>query len=186
MGGRPRAFRILAVAASLALPAGCGFHPLYGESSGAGSAELQHLRIAPIVYVAGPLGYNYELDRTGQLVRNALLDRLQPRGAAGTALYELHITLGEAKSELAIRSDETATRGNLSVSASYGVIRLRDGKTVAQSSANSVVSYNILRNAFSTVSSETAARERATREIADSIANRAAAAINADRSEAAR
>ena len=69
-------------------------------------------------------------DRTGQMLRNELLDRLHPRGGRAAAKrYTLRVDLAESLQDLAIRKDDVATRANLRLTASFSVVSL-DGGTV--------------------------------------------------------
>jgi LPS-assembly lipoprotein len=173
------------LAAALALLAACGFEPLYGESSGAGPAALARVRVAPIRDQPDPTGRSVSIARAAQLLRGHLLDRIAPRGEAAAPLYELRVRLTESKSELGLRTDETATRGRLDLVAAYELTRLDHGRPVLTSTTRSVVSYNILRNQFATLSAENDARRRAAREVSETIANRVAAAIGGAPSAAA-
>lgn len=137
---------------------GCGFEPLYGQRFGAASQELAAVRIAPIE------------DRAGQRLHNDLRDRMNPRGQSAEPRYELSVTIREGKQELGTRTDETATRANLIVRASYRLIRLADGRPMLSGDSSSIASYNILRSDFATLSAENDARARALRELADTIA----------------
>jgi LPS-assembly lipoprotein len=77
--------RIVAAASVIFLVAGlagCGFEPLYGERKDVSVVgELAAVRIAPIP------------DRAGQILRNFLLDQINPRGTAQAAAYTLTIQL---------------------------------------------------------------------------------------------
>ncbi len=148
------------------LASACGFEPLYGSPSGVAPAQLAAIRIAPIQ------------DRTGQMLRNDLLDRLTPHGVPAQPRYVLEVRLAESKQELAIRPDETATRAALVFSASYMLYTARTHESVAAGSATTEVSYNILRQGFATVSSETEARRQAMRDLSERIRTRLSVALS--------
>jgi LPS-assembly lipoprotein len=177
-----RQFSMLALAGVLAL-SGCGFHPLYGESSGASGPKLAQVRIAPIRETPDPAGALSPMARSGQMIRNNLLDRVAPRGKDGPALYELTVEVLEVQRQLGIRLDETATRGDLTLTANYRLTRIDNGERVLAAAASSIVSYDILRNEFATLSAREAARRRAAREVSESIATRVAAILSSVASE---
>ena len=140
--------------------AGCGFQPLYGQARGSAVASVDDLalvRITPLV------------DRTGQQLHNLLRDRLNPRGQPTRPAYILTVRLTENIRELGVEIDETATRSNLSLDASFDLALATSGAVLTSGKSVSVNSYNILSNEFATFSAEQDARERGLREIADDI-----------------
>jgi len=159
--------------------AGCGFHPLYGDNSAASSVDLSRVRIAAIQDQYDPTGNVVSTARSGQQLRNYLLDHVTPRGRAAAAMYELQVTLRESRTTLGIRSDESATRGTLTMTARYSLVRLDNRAVMMNSATRSDVSYNILRDEFATLSAENDARRRATREIGDTISLDVANAVGA-------
>jgi len=99
----------LALAAAAAL-AGCGLRPLYGDG-GADSGTKARLAAVEI----GIIG-----ERTGQILRNRLIDRFY--GGTGPLPYthELNVALTVTEARAGIRIDDTATRRLLT-----GVARMR-------------------------------------------------------------
>lgn len=153
---------LLAGAALPLLAAGCGFQPIHAERSRAGPAALAQVEIELIE------------DRTGQMLRNALLDRFRPRGGGGSR-YSLNVELAETREDLGIRRDAVATRANLILVARYRVAPHGGGDPLISGSSRSISSYNILTSDFATLSARNDARERAVRQIADQIEERVAA-----------
>lgn len=152
----------------LGFVAGCGFRPLYGRhEDNYGNAVSDQLALVRIT----PIG-----DRAGLLLRNHLFDRMTPRGSPSAPLYELEVTLSNASQSVILRKDATATRANLTLSASFNLTTLGSGTpvTVMSDMARSVVSYDILDAQFATVSAEKNAQERAVHELASDIVNRLA------------
>ena len=152
--------------------AGCGFEPLYADRTERGgiSTDVASVRIAPIP------------DRTGQILRNELIDRLNPSGEPADPRFTLDVRIAVAKLELGIRKDETATHTSLRFRSTF---RLRDRSSnaiVFSSRAGTVTSYNIVDSEYATIASERAARRRGLALIADSIALRVAAYFNRLRS----
>ncbi len=150
---------------------GCGFRPLYADrSAGSVAGVVATIRVAPI------------RDRKGQVLRNELIDRLNPSGEPADPRYSLEVRLAVAKHELGIRKDETATRTTMRFRSTF---RLRDtdsGAIVYASRAATITSYNIVDSEYATIASERAARRRGLILVADSIAMRLAAYFNRLRS----
>lgn len=145
---------------------GCGFRPLYGEGT-AGSAEnLASIRVAPIQ------------DRIGQKLYTLLQERLTPRGTPARPDYTLEVRLNEAVQDLAIRKDESATRSNLIINASYTLTATeRNSPRRLVGTATSYNSYDRVTSEFATLSAQEDARDRALRTVADEIRTRIAAAL---------
>ena len=150
--GRRRVLAALAGCAGMGLLAGCGFRPLYGRDSETGAStvdELRAIRITPL--------------------EDLLRDRLNPRGQPVRPRYELTVSLTESILELALASDETATRGDLSIIASFTLTHPGEGRILLSGSSRAVNSFNILQSQFATQVSEQDARERGLRELSDEI-----------------
>ncbi len=147
--------------------AGCGFRPLYGERDGGSVArDIATVRIAPIA------------DRIGQMLRNELLDRLNPAGEPADPRYALEVRLAVSRQELGLRKDETATRANLRFRSRFRLREAASGAIVYSGRTASVTSFNIVESEYATISAERAARRRGTLLVADSIALRLAAYFN--------
>jgi len=157
-----------AVAACLTLAlfaaSGCGFRPLYGERSAASvtAPELAAIQIDTIP------------NREGQLVRNNLLDKMQPRGLAAKPLYRLSVGISIARENFGIRTDETATRGSLTMSAGYRLTEIASGELLMSGNSRAVSSYNILDSDFATVISENDAIRRTAVDLSEEIKTRVA------------
>ncbi|TAN59180.1 MAG: hypothetical protein EPN26_00405, partial [Rhodospirillales bacterium] len=150
--------RKLVVPLLLLLLAGCGFHPLHA-TDGKRSPTVPELASVKVLSIA---------DRSGQLVRNALLDRLTPKGEPEKPRYILKVTLNEGRQGLGILKDETASRANYLLSAGF-VLYEAKGRVVYSGSANSQASFNILDEHYASTSSEKNARDRTAVEVAEAI-----------------
>ena len=146
----------------------CGFQPLYAERPGGRSvsSDLSEVRIAPIS------------DRAGQMLRNELIDRLNPSGEPNPGKYTLIVTLSVSKQELGIRKDETATRANMLLSATFRLVEAESGAIVYRSGSSATTSYNIVESDYGTISAERDARQRGLILLADGIAIRVSAYFN--------
>jgi len=149
-------------------PVGCGFRAIHAttgitaDESPVG-ADMARVRVDPIS------------NRVGQQVRNALVERLSPRGEPADPLYTLRVELAESTADLGYRKDGYATLGNLNLTASIQL--QRDGVYLLNESATTVASFDYLGPRYASVVMERDARERAATQIADDIRGRVAAAI---------
>ncbi len=84
--------------------AACGFHPMYGSSSG---PAMSSVFVEPIA------------ERDGFELRTALIDYLQSDGEERGKAYHLKIVLGEAPQGIALQNDATITRYNNTLTAHY-------------------------------------------------------------------
>ncbi len=150
--------------------AACGFRPLHGppprpatEAKQLTTAEqLGQIRILPLK------------NREGQRLHNLLRDRLNPAGQPRKPAYALALTLTSTIQQLGIRKDETATRANLILRASYVLQAAGSTAIVTGGRVRSINSYNILDAFFATTIAEDDALKRGLREIANNIALRLA------------
>ncbi len=154
----------IGVSALLALAVGgCGFQPVYkGGARGATVPQMAAISVAPID------------DRTGQLVRNHLLDLLTPRGAPARPLYRLEVKLRETKDGLALEQDESVTRFNLTLHATFEMNELRSDRTLLSGSTRAIAAYNVVRSDYANLIAERDARARSSQEVAQEIKTRIA------------
>jgi LPS-assembly lipoprotein len=160
--------RQFALGGLLAL-SGCGWQPLYGRlGSGSGAVggnagpQLATVHILPIA------------DRTGQNLFNALRDRLNPGGAPSDPHYDLVIQLTEHSQQLLIQEDQTATRVNLTLSASYNLYQRGTKKSVFQGQSRATTTYDLLDDEYASIQSTDDARRRGALSLADDIATQLA------------
>jgi LPS-assembly lipoprotein len=157
---------LLLLAAAAAGLAGCGFRPLYGDGGGASARQLAQIEISRIP------------DRTGQRLRNLLIDRLTPEGEPSRPDFRLNVSVVESVAELAVRKDESATRASLSIRATFYLTYIGGKEELMHRGfASSINSYNRLTSDYATLAAEDDARERALRAIAEEIRLRIAAAL---------
>lgn len=139
---------------------GCGFEPLYasrGDSSSDAVAHMAAVRISPIP------------DRAGQQLRNALQDKLTPRGKPREALYRLDISLEENRSDLVILQDATSTFAKMRIAANYILNDAATGKPLTRGRSESTTIFNIVESEFANLSAQADARARAVNQISDDI-----------------
>lgn len=145
-----------------ALSTACGFQPLYGERTGG----------VPVRQAFDTISVASIPDRVGQLVRNQLIDALTPLGQPRDPAYVLAVTLTQTKEGVAFRSNEQATRVNVTLGARYALRKFGGGAIITQGNTRSVAAFNIVRSEFANITAEADAQRRAARQVADSIALR--------------
>jgi LPS-assembly lipoprotein len=146
----------IALLIAVAALSGCGFEPLMGQSAHpAVQTDMQRIRVATIS------------ERSGQILRNYLLEALTPRGLQGSELYVLSVSLSEPRREVAIRRDDTASRLSYSASAAFV---LRDKlRVIFSGNASSETTYEVTTSEFATLSSHASARDRVMQEVSADI-----------------
>ena len=151
--------RLVLLLALVAL-AGCGFRPLYGRSSGDPrvAPEMASIYVEPIA------------DRDGQLLRNALLGRLNP---SGQTVYHLQVKLDSQENPVLLATDQTAAIDDISYTASFTLL---EGTTaLTQGSVSRTFSFDFLNQQYSNVSARSFIERRAAEAIATQIRDTLAA-----------
>lgn len=152
----------LALSLTLGLAA-CGFHPLYGDyKSSVPAADFASVYIAPIS------------DRSGQQLRNFLIQRLNFSGQPQRPLYTLTISLSLRGSGLALARDNTTTRASLTGTANYTITDTATGKVIGRGVSRSTDSYDVLVSDFATLSARDDAQTRVLRELSNDLQTRLA------------
>lgn len=146
-----------AVLAFLALGA-CNLRPIYASKEAA--IVVPDLAAIQIGQLAG---------RRDQYLRNYLLDEFNPEGVVLPPKYQLDLVLREESDALAIQLDDTATRVNLILGATFTLKQIDNGQVLYSSATRRVVSYNIRTDPFSTMISGQDAERRAAHEVARQI-----------------
>ncbi len=157
---------LLAIVAVGLLLTACGYRPLYGNQGKVTAAGMETVKIGLIE------------NRTGQILRNLLLDQVNPNGEPIDPEYSLSVSLRESRQDLGLRKDETATRANLIITASYQLTKNGHEKPIMSATSRSTNSFNILDDQFATVVTEKDARRRGVRELSEQIALRLAIYFN--------
>jgi LPS-assembly lipoprotein len=164
----PAALRRRTVLTALAAPlggagllslAGCGFQPIYakGPEGGGVSAELAAVEVGLIP------------ERTGQLLRLALQDRLERGGVAPARRYDLAVSFALSGDPIAVAPDSSITRLRLTGTAHY-VLTAQDPTrtTLTSGTARSVDGLNVFQNQLFAVDLES---ETVQRRIAEAVAD---------------
>lgn len=165
----------LLLPALLLLTAACGFEPLYGQRGESGDSIVNDFAETKVATIP---------ERIGQVMRNELLDRINPAGEPAKPRYELRVRLREEVREILVRRDEVATANDLTVTADYELLELPSRKSLNKGTTRSIVRYDVLRSAYATVASAEDARRRAATQLAEDIRTRIGIYFDRARSQA--
>jgi LPS-assembly lipoprotein len=151
---------MLALAAGVTL-SGCGFQPVYMPTA-SGKAGVAQRELAAIQVDQIP-------DRPGQLLRQALQDRLE-MGSSGVARrYELSVAFGISGEGIAIEQNTTVTRLRMIGTATWNLVAQDPGRTrLTSGSAKSVDAINIFDAQYFAADLE---NETAQRRLAEALAD---------------
>ena len=157
----PRLSAVLLLAGFAAALGGCGFEPLYARQGDFGTGrssiveELAQIKVEPVG------------NRSGQILRNYLIDGISPKGEPARPAYRLQILLNEPRpQDLGIAGDNSVVRYNYNVRAIFRLVDARSGRVVFTDSAVSSSSYEVTTSQYGTVASRDNARDRVIEEVA--------------------
>jgi LPS-assembly lipoprotein len=146
---------LVALAAALS---GCGFRPM-----------LKEIKDTHVQNELAAIEVRTPTDRVGYLVRDRLLDQLNPTGADVPNRYVLQIGLQRRVNALGIQLDNTATRYNLTVTARFRLLDAVTRNVLYSSSVRRVASYNAIQDPFAQLAAQLAAEQNAAREVSSDI-----------------
>lgn len=150
----PAPLLLLGLVACTTLSA-CGLRPVYaGGGSGAVATGLSRIAVAPIP------------ERSGWLVRNALLARL---GDQPSAAFRLEVELDDDITSFGIRGDSATTRARRTLRARYRLVDASSGLVLLDAAAGSDAGIDIVSSEYATVAAEQTAAERLAETLADQI-----------------
>ncbi|MCC3303984.1 LPS assembly lipoprotein LptE [Sneathiella sp. HT1-7] len=152
-------FRVSLVFLIMSLAAACGFQPLYGSATR--NAGVQE-KLAQI-YVE-PIG-----GRTGQILRNELLDLANPGGIPRTPAYRLAVVIEVLSEGLAIQNDDTKTRYNLTLNSKFRLTDATGKEAIYSGSTQNIASYNVVQSEFANLAAANNAEKRAALVAAEQI-----------------
>ncbi len=156
--------KILFVTSACLCLSACGFEPIYGThmQSNAGQESVQS-QLAQV-------GIDGIPDRSGQFLRNALIDRFYRNGRPQNIGYTLQIEpINESTVDLDITKSSDATRAQLSLKTSMILKDETTGEVVLTRNLRSIASYNVLTSEFATRVSAQNMRENALNDLARQI-----------------
>ena len=137
----------------------CGFRPLL-RAEDAEPGVREELAAVEVPGLTGRIGY---------LVRDSLLEQLNPVGIQVPERYRLDIRLRERTSALGIQLNNTITRFNLTLTARFSLIDVSTRRILYRAVTRRVASYNAIRAPFAELSAERDAERRAAREVSTDI-----------------
>ena len=160
----PASALLVLLCLGLAAPlGGCGFRPLMGSGSAvAASGQMGRVQISPIA------------NRVGQKLRNELMQRINPRGTRVGSPWRLEVQMADSARDSGIQNNNTVTRKEIRLFATFALIEVATGKVVLSDTARSNEAYNVSATEFGTVVSGRAANDTAVTVIADEIQTRLA------------
>lgn len=150
-----------AVALLLLLPlAGCQLAPVYsGGQAGPAQAMLQSIEVGPIA------------DASGFLVRDRLVQRLQPGGAPR---YRLDVVLADRIIGFGVRGDNSIIRERRTMRARYRLVELATGEVKLDTTASADAGIDVVSSEYAVVAAEATAAERLAADLAEQIVARLA------------
>lgn len=165
-----RRFGWVLVAGSLVVGS-CGFHPMLATRDDGGPSVAGDLAGVRIGYIES---------RSGQVLRNDLVEALNPRGEPQHAKYSLAIRIEEPQQNLAYQ------RTNAVTNVSYGVIAYwtlldENGKTIFSSNSSSSQQYENSNSQYATTVSAQNVRDRIMVDISNDIRNKLAQYFNSQK-----
>ncbi len=149
------------------LLASCGFQPMYatadfgGQLDEAVAEKLQQVAIESIP------------DRSGQILRNNLIDLMYRKGRPAEPQYRLKVDLRTSEEYLGLLANSTSTLAEVDCTATFTLADAQ-GKEVFHGTSHSATTYDRLNNQFVNLSAHDDAVSRILREIATQIANQVA------------
>jgi LPS-assembly lipoprotein len=149
------------IAAMLFL-ASCGFSPVYEKKYyGDMSESTSQIAIASVKGYDGPPGVD---------LRNLLRDRLTPKGKPANPRYTLDITMSQPSiTDYTIQDDGTASSYLVRIRADYELKDKSSLSPLVKKTASSEISYNILKDQYSTEMLKTGAIKMIIQSLADQI-----------------
>ena len=134
----------------------CGYEPIYSKNVGL-NKELLSISVKNIK------------DRSGQILRNSLLNQLNPEKERVIIKYKLTVEISESRSDLAYRKDMSATRADLRVTADYLLTEIKSGEIILEQETKSISSFDVVESVYATLIAEKNAREKNLQVISDDI-----------------
>ena len=134
----------------------CGYEPIYSKNVSS-NKELLSISVKNIK------------DRSGQILRNYLLNQLNPEKERVIIKYKLTVEISESRSNLAYRRDMSATRADLIVTANYLLTEIKSGEIILKQETKSISSFDVVESVYATIVAEKDAREKNLQVISDDI-----------------
>jgi len=134
----------------------CGYEPIYSKNISS-NKELLSISVKNIK------------DRSGQILRNSLLNQLNPEKERVIIKYKLEVEISESRANLAYRRDMSATRADLTITANYLLTEIKSGEIILEQESESISSFDVVESVYATLIAEKDAREKNLQVISDDI-----------------
>jgi len=134
----------------------CGYEPIYSKNINT-NKELLSISIKNIK------------NRPGQILRNTLLNQLNPERERVITKYRLIIEISESSTSLGYRRDRSATRTDLEVTAKYLLKNVKNDEIILKEDVKSISSFDVVESVYATLVAEKDAREKSLKIISDNI-----------------
>jgi len=134
----------------------CGYEPIYSKNINT-NKELLSISIKNIK------------NRSGQILRNTLLNQLNPERERVIIKYRLIIEISESSTSLGYRRDRSATRTDLEVTAKYLLKNVKNDEIILKEDVKSISSFDVVESVYATLVAEKDAREKSLKIISDNI-----------------
>ena len=134
----------------------CGYEPIYSKNLNT-NKELLSISVQNIK------------NRPGLILRNTLLNQLNPKRERVITKYRLIVKLSESQSSLAYRRDMSATRTDLKVTANYLLKDIKNGEILLKQEAKSISSFDVVESVYATLIAEKDVREKNLKVISNDI-----------------
>ena len=108
-------------------------------------------------------------DRSGQILRNSLLNKINPERERVIYKYRLIVEMSESKSSLAYRKDMSATRTDLEITANYFLSDIKNENILIKEEIKSTTSFDVVESVYATLIAEKDAREKSLQVISEDI-----------------
>ncbi|NDV88375.1 hypothetical protein GTW51_16865 [Aurantimonas aggregata] len=159
---RPRAV-LAALAIALAVLPACTARPLYGTDSATVSALAPDGRLESL---RGRIAITESNTRTAQVVRNALLFRLNQGARVAQPLYEVRLIVSGGETGLAIEAGGVLTSSLYRMNGTYRLVRLSDGQVIDTATRNSTVPFDRTNQLYQSQRALLDARQQAAEDLA--------------------
>ena len=152
---------VLAIAGMLLLQ-GCGFEPLYADTSAMGARVGTNLSTIYVEPISQRVGYD---------LRNDLLDRLDATSNAANARYRLKLYVTELEEPVVFQPNTSITRYNYTLTAHYDLVARDVALPLKSGDVTAFAAYNVAASPYlySTVAAQRDAKNRAANDIAERI-----------------
>ena len=134
----------------------CGYEPIYSKNANT-NKELLSISVQNIK------------NRPGQILRNTLLNQLNPERERVITKYRLIVEIFESKTSLGYRRDMSATRTDLKITANYLLKDIKNGEILLKQEAKSISSFDVVESVYATLIAEKDVREKNLKVISNDI-----------------